>query len=162
MYCKSSVGAGVPPISEEKEVGPIDRSLDSFRLCIRHEQGRSRSKLAARAVLLVRLEEAEERKRTPLEFRSSDRLRKVSRMELCIGRENRPSTGTCHSSYTCLTVGSNWTEEIKGIRKLTRACKPTWRTLQRSAAAFASNTARIGSRPIREDSTQTVQYSERY
>jgi len=92
--------------------------------------------LVVPGVLLKRLEG---RIRILMELRSSGRLR----MLLGIGRGNRPSTGICRSSYTCLTEVGDWKREIKHIRKLTRVYKPPCRTLQRHGGSFALNTARV-------------------
>ena len=97
-----------------------------------------------RRKLLEQPQGLEGHKHTPLEFRSLGRLRMVPG----IGRENRPSMGTFHSSYTCLTASGKWKREIKRIRKLTEACKPICPTWLRLMGMFAPNTARIESRPV--------------
>jgi hypothetical protein len=129
---------------KEKEGGPTDRSLGSFRLCIRHDQGRGRSILAVQGMLPERLEE---RTRILAEFHNSGSLHTLlGRLDTLLGiggRENKPSTGTYHSSYTCLTASGNWKPGIKRIRKLTEACKPRCRTLHGHGSPFAPNTARI-------------------
>jgi hypothetical protein len=103
------------------------------------------------------------RTRIPLGFRSSDSLRTL----LDIGKESRPSRGTRHSSYTCLTAVRDGKLEIKRIRKLTRACKSACRTLRQVSTSFAFNTARTGALEswrvlhvnLKRISVETVTYS---
>jgi len=115
--------------------------------------------LEARVVLL---ELSGGRRHIPMEFSSSYKrwmvprlvlrtpLRMVFGRVLGIGLENRPSKGTCHSKYTCLTASGNSKGEIKRIRKLTGACKPICRTLPSPIGPFAPDTARIESNAARE------------
>ena len=45
-------------------------------------------------------------------------LRRLVLLRKAMGREDRPSTGTYHSSYTWLTASEFWKREIKRIRKM--------------------------------------------
>ena len=153
---------GAASFFKEKQGGPTDRSSDSFRLCIRHEQGRQQRTVAGRVAVLEQ-RERQEHTHNPTEFRSSERLRKARRTVLGrvagIGWVNRPSTGTYHSSYTCLTTSGNSKREIKRISELRGAYKPTCRTYRWSTGAFAPNTARIQiPRPGQTDSSNSEKY----
>jgi len=151
---------GAASFFKEKEGRPTDRSSDSFRLCIRHEQERQRKTLEGWGALL---EQREEHTHNPTGFRSSDRLRMARRTVLGrvagIGWVNRPSTGTYHSSYTCLTMSGDPKREIKRISELRGAYKPTCRTFRWSTCAFAPNTARIEiPRPGQADGSNSEKY----
>jgi hypothetical protein len=132
---------------ERKKVGPTDRSLDSFRFCVRRvgQPVLMRVRLVQRRVVRRRSMLQVGRMRSPVGFHNWRSLGTLALQWVLLDTVGRPSTVPYYSSYTCLTASEIWKREVKRIRKQTRACKPTCRIVSQLAGAFAFNTARIES-----------------